>query len=282
MENNERVNKRKYSAIGSGIFLLFLGVLGLLVNFHIITFTLLLNFILAYWPVFIILAGVQIIVSSRENGELWTLLVDFAFYTIVVLALVFGQSRIFPQFESKQAATVIESIVRGKYPDATSKSYAITVGAAQLNVQDVSNTRYILATGPKGFTMNANQEDTGRLAITFRNDPESKFLRFASFNRAQPYSLELGMSELPTTMDVVLGASDGTINLSRTALTNLSTTVGAGNLNVNLSDISIPREITVKVGAGKTRIVLSNESKVRVTYAVGAGMLHIVFSCKQN
>ena len=68
-----------------------------------------------------------------------------------------------------------------------------------------------------------------------------------------------------------MGQARGKLLLEQTMLSKLSTTVGAGYLDITLSGNSITRDINLEVGAGKTTLRLIGETNVRVNYTIGAG-----------
>lgn len=270
MENN-----KNYDSISFGLFLLFVGTLALLTNMNLITWRELFDFVLRYWPVLIILAGVKL-VGDAQLGKLFGFVVDVIFFTVVILGLIYAKDRILPQVGNDSVElTKTETVGYAEFPDAISATYVLNFGAADFKVADSTSDKYISMTGPKDFQIAQTISDTKEVRIETKNIPVDRFYRLSSLRFPKNYTVDLGVPELNSTMELILGASEGNIVLDEMKLNKITTKVGAGTLTLDLTNAAIAKDIDISVGAGKTTVRLHNTDKIRVNYSLGAGSFRV-------
>jgi len=277
------MTEKHFESFSFGIFLLFAGVLSLLVNFEVVSWALVLNFLVAYWPIFIIVAGLRMIGNAQLQTGYFGIVLDFLFYGLILVGLVYAKDRLFFTVSRPDAAELATiNLNRSEFPNATTKEYSLNFGAADVTIRDDVTNRFLSASGPSGFTAEAIGDRNSSVAnITLKNEPSSRILRFANFRSPEKFKVELGVLEIPSTLTLNLGASNCVLDLDQSILTKLQTAVGAGNLETTLSGSSIPPEIKLKVGAGRTILHIVGEDSVRLEFSVGAGSLKLV-SAKRN
>ena len=271
------MNSKQADAFSFGLFVLFVGILSLLVNLGILTWAFLLDLLLLYWPVFIIIAGIKLVGDAQFKTRYFGIAFDFILFTCIILAAVFSKERMLIQQVNQPAKIVSESIARSRYPAATSREYILDFGAADVTVSDHTTlNHYALVSGPENFTVIPNNDRNNTTAsITISNSPKNNSIRFLTLRNPQEYIVEFGVTELPASIDLTLGASKGKLLLEQTMLSELSTTVDAGDLDITLSGNSITRDINLEVGAGKTTLRLIGETNARVNYTIGAGSVTV-------
>jgi len=267
------MDNKRADTFSFGLFVLFIGVLSLLANSGILTWAFLLDLLITYWPILIIVAGIKLVGDAQLKTRYFGIILDFILFACIILAAVFAKDQILIHQTTQPERIVAKSVVRSQYPVATTKEYILNFGAADLTVSDQTTlNQYALVSGPENCTVTTNNDRNDTTAsITIKNSPMKKFLRFSNLRNPQRYSIELGVTELPASIDLTLGASKGKLLLEQTMLSKLSTTVGAGYLDITLSGNSITRDINLEVGAGKTTLRLIGETNVRVNYTIGAG-----------
>lgn len=270
------MTEKHYESFSFGLFVLFAGVLSLLVTLGFLSWALVLQFVIAYWPLFIIIAGLRIIGNAQLETGYFGLVLDLLFYGLILVGLVYVGDKLFFAFDQKPSEMATDAVNRSQFPQAISKEYSLNFGAADVVVRDESTNRFLLASGPSGFSLTRDDRKSEVAGITLKNEPTTRILRFANFKKPEKFLVELGVLELPTTVDVNLGASNAVLELDQSTLTRMQANVGAGNLETTLAGNSIPTAINLRVGAGKTILRLVGEDSVRLEFSVGAGSLRLI------
>lgn len=253
------------------IFLIFVGTIFLLNTTGVIEWGVWL-YILRFWPVFLILGGIKLVIGNSVIAEIvLTVLTLLTFLTIGILAY----SSYTPKYRLSFHGPMYE-YMRGKYPrfvqdrDRVSKQMVVTqeefpegvsskrlelnVGAAyfELSDEDISNFVTINSTYPGHLsspTIDSKLTD-GELDMKFKSAFSSSFM-FMN-NQRSSYDLVLGKQNIPTDLRISLGAGEGKVVLTDTVMNEISSQVGAGKLVIDLSERSIPNErIYIELGAGR-------------------------------
>jgi hypothetical protein len=110
-------------------------------------------------------------------------------------------------------------------------------------------------------------EGKGRLEI---DQSGSKSLNLFDLDDIE-YEWNLNLSdEIPTTLDVELGAGDSSLKLGSMALTELAVETGAGDTTIDLTgDWQNDLDATVDAGAGRVKLLLPADVGVRVETDTG-------------
>jgi len=268
------MNEKRLESFSFGLFVLFAGITSLLVNLDILQWGIILDFVVAYWPLFIIVAGLRMIGVSQLQSGYFGIILDLVFYSVILLSLVYAKDRLFPTIVQQTAEQVTQSVNRSEFPLATKKEYVLNFGAADVMIQDQNSNRYLFARGPEGLTVTTDGNKSGPLAtMTLKNEPTNRVLRFANFRDPEKIDVELGVTDVQALLNINLGASKGTLVLDETIVNELHSNVGAGDLDIQLSGVAIAPVIDIRVGAGKTVLRISGEESVKLDYSVGAGSL---------
>jgi hypothetical protein len=270
------MTEKHYESFSFGLFVLFAGILSLLVTLGFLSWALVLQFLIAYWPLFIIIAGLRIIGNAQLETGYFGLILDLLFYGLILVSLVYAGDKLFLAFDQKPSESATEAVNRSQFPQAKTKEYTLNFGAADVTIRDESTNRFLMASGPTGFSVARDERQSEVAGITLKNETTMHILRFANFRKPEKFSVELGVPEMPASVEVNLGASNGSLELDQSILTKLQTNVGAGNLETVLSGSSIPSVINLRVGAGKTVLRLVGEDSVRLEFSVGAGSLKLI------
>lgn len=297
--SDEPREKRREEDTGryvGAFFLIFIGLIFLLNTTGTLSWEVWL-FILRFWPVFIILAGVQIIFGKSKFGALISGLVALAIFLTIAVVIVavngveFKGRRLFDERWSDKLNTVFfvqgsgdvrsrqSEVKTSDFLDAQELDLSLNLGAGRFTLKDSvgenylkSDERYFENYGE--IEIDSEVED-GILGIDFS---QKRKTRFAGINTGVPeYDLILGNSEIPTNVKLDMGATDGTIELDETTLQKLDVDSGAGNLDVKFAKGSLPSEkAELNVGTGKVTIFIPEGTAYRVEFSVGVGSVKII------
>ena len=282
---------KKYERGGNvvwAVFLIFIGIIFLLNNIGIIPWSIW-GYLWRFWPVFLILAGLKIILGH-------TLLTDIVigifaiglFGLIGVTALTAVDSQIIKDYGiqlpewwidivSEEMAPISSeyTIESDNYTDVTQRTIELDIGGATFSLKDRNRKDY--------FSVDANyfenygvpdideEYEDEKLRIQFRQENN----RVIHFNQQAPdYDFIVGQPDLLTDLDVSIGAGKGMIDLASLQIGELRCNVGAGALEINLTEASSAKEmIRLDLGAGRITLSIPAEIGLLIEYDVGVGTI---------
>src|SRR5690606_34058607 len=163
------------------------------------------------------------------------------------------------------------------YPTATSRALAVNIGAAELTLSDETTDSSLLeltAEHPEGSgqpTIRDRLEGSRVLLDVTAEQPRAPF----ALAGRRTYRLALGQPELPTAVDLSLGAGKADVHLGQIHLEALSLDLGAGSATLSFAGSSLPPRLTVDVGAGQATIKLPRTATLRIQHDIGAGRLTV-------
>ncbi len=275
---NKTGNKPNYDGLSFGLFLLFVGAIALLANIGLINFSwsTVFSLLATYWPVFVIVLGIKIVVETLPHGKLWGIFIDVIVDILIVLALIFPPAAITQNDTTFQSGEA-KIIARSQFPLATQKDLTFNFGAADLTVFDSNSENIVTLIGAQNRTEAKQKGNTVETIIENRIN-DNVFFNFRS--NYQKYQAEVGAQELPTNLSVKLGASKGDFKFDNTSVNDVNVELGAGDLVMSFDGIALPRKVSIKVGAGKAILNFPKSAEVKVNYKVGVGALRIDAAAK--
>ncbi len=269
------MENKRYESISFGLFLLSVGTVALLANLQILAWRDLLDFVLRYWPVFIISAGVKM-VGNAHLGKFFGIIFDVLFFAAVILGIVFVKQQLLGSNQNTIKLDIVtENVPFERYTDAMSVDYDFNFGAADFLISDKVSGNYLSMTGPDNFRISENLTSEKVLRIDTKNIPLDKYYRIASLSDLNTYKASLGVSEIPAVMSISTGASKGVLTLDEMRLKSFTSQVGAGELSLDLSGLAVAPKIELSVGAGKTTLRLHGDKTIKLTYSLGAGSVKL-------
>ena len=115
--------------------------------------------------------------------------------------------------------------------------------------------------------------DNGRLTISQPNNSEIN--GFPTNDIEYKWDIRFN-NDIPTDLNIDLGAGESKLNLNGLHLTNLNIDIGAGETDVDLSgDWPESFDVTINGGVGKTEITLPSNVGVRVKPTTGLGTVDV-------
>ena len=273
------------------IFLVFIGSIFLLNTTGVVGWGIW-EYILRFWPVFLILAGVKLILGHTVITEIIITALAIALFAIVgIYSYVSYTARSIPLLPINIQNYIIENpdwltsqrgndinentyVAADKYEDIEKRSLEINVGASSFNLTDeASDDEYISlhSTYTKGYIepslRTEKKDDTVKIYFDTRSPRRVMFWSMKS----PEFNLSLGKVELPTDIYITLGAGRGNIDLNRVGVSRLDCKVGAGELVATLDTVSIPSEINLEIGAGAMILNIPQDVGYKISYNLGVG-----------
>ena len=273
------------------IFLIFVGSIFLLNTTGLLEWGIWL-YILRFWPVFLILGGIKLVMGNSVTADIVLAIVSLLlFLAIGILAyssyipknvLFFHgpinesitgvSSRFIQKRDSVEKQMVVTQDDFSE--DVMSKSLELNIGGADFDLsdEDISNYLTVDSTYPTHFsspTIESKLTD-GKLDMKFKGASPNGFI-FMNNYRSE-YYLVLGREEILTDLKISLGAGEGKVALTDTVISEIHSDVGAGKLVIDLSERSIPTErIYVEIGAGEIVLQLPEGVGYSLEYDLGIG-----------
>ncbi|MBN1373871.1 hypothetical protein JW962_00860 [Candidatus Dojkabacteria bacterium] len=284
-----------FENVVNALFFIFLGSVLLLNTTGFVPWTVWLFFI-RFWPIFLIFAGIRIILGKSLVARIIMLVVSILVFGFIFLAGIVATA---PSFLERFNITVpvnvqefIERVWTNNLEEAEStfvvpKDESELLDKLKLSI-DVGYGEFILYDNYEG-------EDIFKVESQYCEgigEPYTKYtvtggLLDIDFN-AKKYSnnvfnycdifYDMAIEEegLLADLDITVGAGKGSINFTKQSVNNIKADVGAGELIVKISkDSEIEGLIDLKVGAGKVEVLLDPGVSVKVNYKVGVGDIEI-------
>lgn len=289
----EQVTK-EYERDGSyvwAVFLIFIGIIFLLNTTNVVPWSVW-SILWKFWPVFIVLAGVRILVGrSRVTSFLLSVLAIIIFLSIGIAGVLsvkpallepwgvklpsWWQGLIMDIGEEQTKTVVIDG---QSYRSLIGRDYEFDLGLGEITITDSDSDDHFrlvaLYYDKLGVPVIKESEIDKILNVKFTQESES----FSFGLPRQPkYDFTLGNKNIPSSIDIDCGAGVGRVSFSELAISNLRANVGAGSLTVDLQNEKvIPREgIDFRIGAGEVLLQLPQTVGYRIEYELGVGSIKI-------
>ncbi|MCA9392025.1 hypothetical protein KC614_02360 [candidate division WWE3 bacterium] len=291
MEKQFEPYKRSGNVVWA-LFLIFIGVMFLLNSTGVVGWNVW-AYLWRFWPLFIVLAGVQILVGrSRAAGALVSIFAVLVLLCVGFMSLLAVRSTVvtdwnvrLPQWfldvvsqtngvgdELSQEATVEVDA----FENVESRDLVLDVGLAEFTLvdQDVEDYLHYDAQfyqnfgGPlldRSFTNN-------KLSLKFKQMDQHSSV---GVSKSPTYNFTLGAVDVPTSFDFTVGAGSGEVDLTKVKVNDLYIDIGAGQMDLTLSDKSIPSDFKIEIGAGKFVLTLPKTVGFKLNYSVGVGSINV-------
>jgi len=290
-EHENTPNRTKPSAI-IAITIICIGVILLLHNFHILP-VIPWSKIIPYWPLILVLFGVEFIIGRALILRLIVITVlSLAILCGIILTIpsrinvpasfsgLFERSVIYIQSMQARDMTKIITIDPSMYQDTTIISRTVTVeaGAGSYELMDDQIPQFLSlhATYSNEFAEPILSHTASDSALSIRFHLKESAGHVLNTSGNQLYRLTIGQDTIPTDIRIAVGIGKANILLDTTPITSIHTTVGAGSASMKLSGDSIPGgTIELSVGVGTLMVSLPKEQPVVVNYDIGLGSMTI-------
>lgn len=293
--HQEDLKQKDQGRYAGAFFLIFIGIIFLLNTTGAVDWDIWL-FLLRFWPVFIILAGIQVVFGKSRyatvaNGILALVIFStIAFVALAMNGVEYGGKRWYQQnladrlsnvflVEEGEKITNQGSIDGMQYPDADELKFTMNLGAGKFSLTDATtdslfsyDENYFKNFGKINFDSDL---DEGVLKIDYSQEKKARFM---GVNTLVPeYNISFGNPGVPTSFDLDLGATDGSIELDEVPINKIDIDSGAGDLDIKFVENLLPSEkAEIKVGTGKVAIYIPEGTAYRVEFSVGVGSVKII------
>jgi len=270
--------------LSGAIFLLFIGTIFLLNTTGVVNWGIWLH-ILKFWPVFLILGGLRLILDGTKITEIIMTIVTFLAYLAVgyfayssytnqnvsFLPIFINNIRDVTNDEFKKEETLV--VQKDSYKDVKKRILDIDTAASRATITDDRESNYFEVDSNYNAqyvkpVVQSNLKDHN-LTILFDTVFTKEMVYWGQTN--MNFNVFVGQHSVPTDISLTVGAGDTAMTFDKLQLENVSTRVGAGRLLLNLSNQSIPKEINLEIGAGETILVLPKEIGYQIDYSLGLG-----------
>jgi hypothetical protein len=272
------------------IFLIFLGTILLLNTTGILDWSVW-RYILNYWPVFLILAGLRLILGRSLVSTILVSILSIVAFSYIGLCAYSREVENPPAFVQNISKFCTDTTVNIKNLEDVTEDYSVELDehenmeSVKYNI-DLGISKFDITDGGDNFLdLNAKfNTEYGEPTIESQ-DRESELTIDVSEQRADPlsffnfespiYSFVFG-SELPSEINVKNGVGSGTMLFENQAIEKLKVETGTGDINIKLGYNSIPtEELRVTIGTGDVSLKLPPEVGYSIEYNLGVGTISL-------
>lgn len=272
------------------IFLVLLGTLFLLNTTNVVPWSIWL-YLLRFWPILLILAGLKMVLPKTNVGNIIMTIVYTLFMLAAgVMSYYFAIEKKVPLISerisevlsgqyamNKETQTKEEYILSEDYTGVENRILDIFIGASELTLNDENQTYHLLSKTTYQYDGDLPEIeaklDEKLLSISFSNQ-DVRHLGIWRFV-TPVYELTLGQNTLPTSLDITIGAGKAMVDLDNTILKSIFAEVGAGELDMTLGESSLPENINLEIGAGDMTIAVPENVGVNMVYNLGVGEINL-------
>lgn len=272
------------------IFLVLLGTLFLLNTTNVVPWSIWL-YLLRFWPILLILAGLKMVLPKTNVGNIIMTIVYTLFMLAAgVMSYYFAIEKKVPLISerisevlsgqyamNKETQTKEEYILSEDYTGVENRILDIFIGASELTLNDENQTYHLLSKTTYQYDGDLPEIeaklDEKLLSMSFSNQ-DVRHLGIWRFV-TPVYELTLGQNTLPTSLDITIGAGKATVDLDNTILKSIFAEVGAGELDMTLGESSLPENINLEIGAGDMTIAVPENVGVNMVYNLGVGEINL-------
>ena len=272
------------------IFLVLLGTLFLLNTTNVVPWSIWL-YLLRFWPILLILAGLKMVLPKTNVGNIIMTVVYTLFMLAAgVMSYYFAIEKKVPLISerisevlsgqyamNKETQTKEEYILSEDYTGVENRILDIFIGASELTLNDENQTYHLLSKTTYQYDGDLPEIeaklDEKLLSMSFSNQ-DVRHLGIWRFV-TPVYELTLGQNTLPTSLDITIGAGKAMVDLDNTILKSIFAEVGAGELDMTLGESSLPENINLEIGAGDMTIAVPENVGVNMVYNLGVGEINL-------
>jgi len=287
-----------------GMLLIVIGVILILNNVGVLDWSIWLD-VLRFWPVFIVLLGVNIMLGKSWIAQITSFLLLLCVFTLIITySLVKSNDGIYNYlnekfgnyYTSKLLTWIKEEDTNSDYIEETIyieseegikiRNIDLELGAGKYIIQDTSimdrevtssmeiYAKYFENVGkPVIEETQAGDEKT----IEFYTESEDFTSIFDWDNWGQlEYSFLVSDQSIPTSFDINMGSGSNIIDLWYQNVKNIKLAQGSGKTTISLSKEVIPSEkMSIELGSGSIDIVLRDNIAYEIDYEIGSGSVNV-------
>ena len=285
----------KSKDVVGAIFLIFIGIIFLLNTTGFVNWSIWI-YILKFWPAVLILIGLKLVFGRSIVADiLISIIASIIFVIIGFISYIAAVQRDIPFLPNRVNEYIQKtydsfnsdnrivnkkfSVSNSEYENVVENRYVkLNIGGARFDMSDSSeSSEYFSADSfyPRSYSEPRVEEKVvqkNKLEIYFTSASPSMFPTY--YRGGIEYNLILGRTNLPTDIDISLGAGEGSVTLMEGVYKEISSSTGAGKLTMKFSERSIPsEELDIDVGAGEVILELPESVGYILDYDLGVGSI---------
>lgn len=289
--------KREHREHGGNIvfalILIFAGVLFLANNLGIIPWFIWTE-IWRFWPVFLILLGVQMIFGRSVIARIFLAIVTVSallFILIYVLSIngvlqgtgLENYGSFFKMMPGRYSNRIINdeiNISAEAFSNVSLREIKINAGIGKLTLRDTSGNDYfsLKSEYPESFGKPEVETDynDGKLSINLRLPGQGNGFNMPMMGGRIGYAAELPRRNLNTSLELHVGAGETDAVFNTLNISKMTADVGVGSANITLDTKSIPVDgISLNVGVGSIVLNVPEGIGLSINHHVGIGRFSI-------
>jgi hypothetical protein len=244
---------------------------------------------LQFWPLFLIIAGFQIIFGGSKIGSvLITLFSACIIFTLFILTTISYLDR-WPQrvknnFEwladlsSRERVKEELKIPGNDFEDIDEVELEINHNAGKLSLSDESIEDYLTVSAEYTKGRGAPSLDAEKNDQTLTIDFDNQFNEFWTLglnSKSSEYKINVNDQYPIKSLDLTMNAGEGDIDLEEILVDEGSIKVNAGDLEYRTNSTSVPTNLEIEINAGSLDLYLPESIALDVSYDINAGSLSI-------
>lgn len=268
-------NQPRYRSLFWPILLVGVGIVWLLSNLGLIQ-TISLGSILKFWPVVLIVFGLDMLFSRRYP---WVgAVVGLLAVGGVIALLMFGPQvgiTTNSEIQSETFTTPLEGVKTAEYSFDTSSS------PVEIYALDDNKTDLIAADVTYRGTMRFDVKGTDHTTVWMSEYSDNSSWLNWDFSQFNNLKWDIGLSpEVPS--DIILNGGSGsiTMDLSGLQLTSLKADTGSGSSNITLPKTTEAYTVELESGSGSVTMRVPDETSLTLTLDTGSGSTSVVIPAK--
>lgn len=250
------------------IVLVGLGVLLLLSNLGIVNFNLW-ELIFRFWPLFLVAAGLDLLLGRRANGGALVALLLIVSLVIGGIWLGYVQTNAFETGIGQPVRQAVEGAQRAEIElESSISQLQISADALTTNLVEGDITLHANETLDTGFEI-----EDGVAHYTLKSDSPSFIL--PSFGRREDglWNLRLNAG-IPTALAISTGVGSAELDLELLQLTDLEVSTGVGKVMLTLPTQGV-FEATIEGGVGEIIVLVPDTLAAQITANAGIGSVNV-------
>lgn len=237
--------------LGFGIFLLFVGVVWMLINFGVIDYSVFYS-LFTLWPLIFVVIGINII--FRKNG-----IVKLATWMLFLIALILYGHFVDDGYDIKGGIQAGKDVRIEKTAVVENGELKLSLGAINLDV-DAGGANLVEASVSDSDIqyLSTEKEDGKTVEVNFTQKRKNFF-------RPGKFGCNLNLNkDVVWDMDVDLGAAHGTFDLSELKVREIDLDAGVGDLDLILGSNHDFMRVKIDSGVTNMDITIPDGAGVRV------------------
>lgn len=290
--------RKTFDSAWFAIILISFGLIFLLNNFGILPWEFW-NVIWRFWPLLLVLLGLQAVIGKSRWANLAVTITGLCFVIIILIVSATSVNLQFNQWMQNQIPwwpstnlafkgfgqekTQKITTAHDEFKGVKKREISVKIGSAAFSLEDDTSQNFfdvdaIYCEGSGEIKVESEQNNS-QLKIDLSTKSISSFGFGWMGVCRRNYDISLGQPDLATDLEVNLGSGKGELDLEKLKVGALDVDLGSGSMNLSPKNNSIPSgKFKVDVGSGSVKINIPEKVGLNLNYDVGSGLLKVAGS----